>query len=110
MERLHKIHVVFLDFPPAENGFEAWRRAVQSPRRRLFRFVHALQRIANIEVTSRLTAGTVDRQRITGNSLNDDVRGGPGNDRLDGGINTDVCAGSSGTDTATRCETVTGVP
>jgi len=47
---------------------------------------------------------------VRGNSLNDTLTGGLGNDILDGGIDTDTCIGGPGVDTATRCETTTGVP
>ncbi len=57
--------------------------------------------------------------RLVGGSGNDLVRGGPGddflqgsehNDQLFGDGGQDICHGSTGTDTATTCETVTGVP
>jgi hypothetical protein len=49
--------------------------------------------------------------KIFGQGGNDQLFGGDGTDSLDGGTGQDQCFGGPGTgDTATACETVTGVP
>ncbi|MEM7033345.1 MAG: Ig-like domain-containing protein [Chloroflexota bacterium] len=55
--------------------------------------------------------GNEGNDLLRGSQNNDVLNGNDGDDDLDGGAGPqDVCSGGSGTDTANRCETVTGVP
>ena len=55
--------------------------------------------------------GGSGNDNLNGESGDDTLNGGDGNDALSGGVGTDVCDGGDGSaDTATGCETTTGVP
>jgi len=54
--------------------------------------------------------GDQDDDVLVGGPGNDTLNGDQQNDTLNGGPDTDTCAGGAGTDTATTCETISGVP
>ncbi len=58
-----------------------------------------------------ILTGDGGNDRLYGDAGNDDIEGGGSNDFMDGGSgSSDTCDGGSGIDTATACESVTGVP
>ncbi len=61
-----------------------------------------------------IIAGNNNRDTLLGQNGNDTILGGLGNDSMNGGAGTDSCNGQGQTggagDTATDCETTTGVP
>ncbi|MCA1727462.1 MAG: hypothetical protein LC722_07375 [Actinobacteria bacterium] len=65
----------------------------------------------NVALDETTLVGTVGgADDLSGNEGEDTLRAGPGDDRLDGGPEFDRCAGDGGTDAATECEQVTGIP
>ena len=48
--------------------------------------------------------------QLFGEAGNDQLFGGPGNDALNGGTEADQCHGETGTDSASACESITGLP
>ncbi|HJV08136.1 MAG TPA: hypothetical protein VJ653_00575 [Acidimicrobiales bacterium] len=54
--------------------------------------------------------GGEGNDRLFGDAGGDQLIGDNGNDALDGGTEPDQCFGGNGTDTATTCESIVGVP
>ncbi len=55
-------------------------------------------------------AGGDGNDRLFGDAGSDALFGGNGNDALNGGPQSDQCNGEAGTDTASTCEVITGLP